>query len=168
MRLWKGTVSWLVLQWHWPRSSLFNTVFDPLHAILSPLGSTSHNGVVSRRGGLVAGGISVPSSLCCRRTGNSRLLPRQARGVPGCFENQHQTHTSPRVSQAAVQQGNQPLKTVSCRMPIVNHPHLHHRARQQRGRAAANKEVARSQQGMTWSKTVSGRPLDMSGRQCPA
>ncbi|KAJ9519917.1 hypothetical protein QJQ45_014651 [Haematococcus lacustris] len=32
-------------------------------------------------------------------------------------------------------------------------------ARQQRRRAAANKEVARSQQGMTRSKTVSGRPL---------
>ncbi|GFH09066.1 hypothetical protein HaLaN_04142 [Haematococcus lacustris] len=31
------------------------------------------------------------------------------------------------------------------------------------------KEVARSQQqGMTWSKSVSGRPLDMSGPQCPA
>ncbi|KAL6753045.1 hypothetical protein V8C86DRAFT_3140344 [Haematococcus lacustris] len=45
--------------------------------------------------------------------------------VLGCFEDHHQTHTSPRVSQAAVQQGNQPLKTVSKRMP-VNHPHLHH------------------------------------------
>ncbi|KAJ9514022.1 hypothetical protein QJQ45_021091 [Haematococcus lacustris] len=43
--------------------------------------------------------------------------------VLGSCENQHQTHTSPRVSQAAVQQGNQPLKTVSKRMP-VNHPHL--------------------------------------------
>ncbi|GFH23188.1 hypothetical protein HaLaN_20766, partial [Haematococcus lacustris] len=67
------------------------------------------------------------------------------------FEDQHQTHISPRVSQAAVQLGNQPLKTVSWRMPIINHPHLHHRARQHRCRAAANKEVARSQQGMTWS-----------------
>ncbi|KAJ9523672.1 hypothetical protein QJQ45_020105 [Haematococcus lacustris] len=34
-------------------------------------------------------------------------------GVLGRFEDQHQTHTSPRVSQAAVQQGNQPLTTVS-------------------------------------------------------
>ncbi|KAJ9526992.1 hypothetical protein QJQ45_025280, partial [Haematococcus lacustris] len=40
-------------------------------------------------------------------------------------------------------------------------------ARQQWRRAAANKEVARSQQGMIRSKTVSGRPLDMSGPQCP-
>ncbi|KAL6764213.1 hypothetical protein V8C86DRAFT_2477721, partial [Haematococcus lacustris] len=47
---------------------------------------------------LVAGGISVPSSLCCRRTGNSRLHP-----------------SSPRVFQAGVQQGNQLLKTVSKR-----------------------------------------------------
>ncbi|GFH05896.1 hypothetical protein HaLaN_00437, partial [Haematococcus lacustris] len=31
-------------------------------------------------------------------------------GVLGCFEDQHQTHTSPRVSQAAVQQGYQLLK----------------------------------------------------------
>ncbi|KAJ9511258.1 hypothetical protein QJQ45_017141 [Haematococcus lacustris] len=30
----------------------------------------------NRRDELVAGGISVPSSLCCRRTGNSRLHPR--------------------------------------------------------------------------------------------
>ncbi|KAJ9513710.1 hypothetical protein QJQ45_015468 [Haematococcus lacustris] len=61
---------------HWPRNSLFDTVFDPLHVILSPLGSTSYNGVASRRGGLVAGGISVPSSLCCHRTCNSRIHPR--------------------------------------------------------------------------------------------
>ncbi|GFH33527.1 hypothetical protein HaLaN_32912, partial [Haematococcus lacustris] len=54
---------------HWPRNSLFGTVFYPLHVILPPLGSTSHNGVASRRVGLVAGGISVPSSLCCRWTG---------------------------------------------------------------------------------------------------
>ncbi|KAJ9532964.1 hypothetical protein QJQ45_018050, partial [Haematococcus lacustris] len=54
---------------HWPRNSLFGTVFDPLNVILPPLGSTSHSGVASRRGGLVAGGISVPSSLCCRWTG---------------------------------------------------------------------------------------------------
>ncbi|KAJ9510150.1 hypothetical protein QJQ45_015622, partial [Haematococcus lacustris] len=92
---------------HWPRNSLFGTVFDPLHVILPPLGSTSHNGVASRLGPLlsivlhclddlisfamsssiclyacrnrrdelVAGGISVPSSLCCRWTGNSRLHP---------------------------------------------------------------------------------------------
>ncbi|GFH31240.1 hypothetical protein HaLaN_30239, partial [Haematococcus lacustris] len=53
---------------HWPRNPLFDTVFDPLHVILSPLGSTSHTGVASRRGGLVAGGIAVPSSLCCRWT----------------------------------------------------------------------------------------------------
>ncbi|GFH10121.1 hypothetical protein HaLaN_05379 [Haematococcus lacustris] len=33
---------------HWPRNSLFGTVFDPLHVILPPLGSTSHNGVASR------------------------------------------------------------------------------------------------------------------------
>ncbi|KAJ9533370.1 hypothetical protein QJQ45_026390 [Haematococcus lacustris] len=44
----------------------------------------------------------------------------------------------------------------------------HDRCSMARRRAAANKEVARSQQGMTWSKTVSGRPLDMSGPQCPA
>ncbi|GFH27621.1 hypothetical protein HaLaN_25977, partial [Haematococcus lacustris] len=61
---------------HWPRNSLFGTVFDPLRVILPPSGSTSHNGVASRRDELVAGGISVPSSLCCRRTCNSRLLPR--------------------------------------------------------------------------------------------
>ncbi|GFH09542.1 hypothetical protein HaLaN_04709, partial [Haematococcus lacustris] len=61
---------------HWPRNSIFGTVFDPLHVILPPLGSTSHNGVASRRDELVAGGISVPSSLCCRRTCNSRLHPR--------------------------------------------------------------------------------------------
>ncbi|GFH15746.1 hypothetical protein HaLaN_12036, partial [Haematococcus lacustris] len=97
---------------HWPRNSLFGTVFDPLHVILPPFGSTSHNGVASRRDEFVAGGISVPSSLCCRRTGNTRLLPRQARGVVlGCFGDQHQTNTSPRVSQAAVQQGNKLLKT---------------------------------------------------------
>ncbi|GFH12763.1 hypothetical protein HaLaN_08510, partial [Haematococcus lacustris] len=35
--------------------------------------------------------------------------------VLGCVEDQHQTHTSPRVSQAAVHQDNQPLKTVSWR-----------------------------------------------------
>ncbi|GFH22958.1 hypothetical protein HaLaN_20499 [Haematococcus lacustris] len=61
---------------HWPRNSLFDTVFDPQHVILSPLGSTSHNGVASRRGGLVAGRISVPSSLCCRRTCKSRIHHR--------------------------------------------------------------------------------------------
>ncbi|GFH21212.1 hypothetical protein HaLaN_18467, partial [Haematococcus lacustris] len=33
---------------HWPRNSLFDTVFDPFHVILSPLASTSHNGVASR------------------------------------------------------------------------------------------------------------------------
>ncbi|GFH20675.1 hypothetical protein HaLaN_17835 [Haematococcus lacustris] len=111
---------------HWPRNSLFGTVFDPLHVILLPLGSTSHSGVASRRDELLAGGISAPSSLCCRRTGNC--------------EDQHQTHSSPRVFQAGVQQGNQLLKTVSKRMPI-NHPHLHHRARQQRRRAAAERTI---------------------------
>ncbi|KAJ9504618.1 hypothetical protein QJQ45_030477 [Haematococcus lacustris] len=34
-------------------------------------------------------------------------------GVLGCFEDQHQTHTSPRLFQAAVQPGYQPWKTVS-------------------------------------------------------
>ncbi|KAJ9507622.1 hypothetical protein QJQ45_019189 [Haematococcus lacustris] len=61
---------------HWPRNSLFDTVFDPLHVILSPLGSTSYTGVASRRDEMVARGISVPSSLCCRRTCNSRIHPR--------------------------------------------------------------------------------------------
>ncbi|KAJ9526886.1 hypothetical protein QJQ45_017744 [Haematococcus lacustris] len=36
-------------------------------------------------------------------------------GVLGCFEDQHQSHISLRVSQAAVQLGNQTLKTVSSR-----------------------------------------------------
>ncbi|GFH29753.1 hypothetical protein HaLaN_28468, partial [Haematococcus lacustris] len=94
---------------HWPRNSLFGTVFDPLHVILPPLGSTSHNGVASRRGGMVAGGISVPSSLCCRWTGQLANTSQ----VLGCFEDQHQTHTSPRLFQAAVQPGYQLLKTVS-------------------------------------------------------
>ncbi|GFH20610.1 hypothetical protein HaLaN_17760, partial [Haematococcus lacustris] len=106
---------------HWPRNSLFDTVFDPLHVILSPLGSTSHNGVASRRAGLVAGGISVPSSLCCRWTGQVANTSQASTGrcVLGCFEDQHQTHTSPRVSQAAVHQGNQPLKTVSWRWLVA-------------------------------------------------
>ncbi|KAJ9522936.1 hypothetical protein QJQ45_023728 [Haematococcus lacustris] len=39
---------------HWPRNSLFGTVFDPLHVILLPLGSTSHNGVASRLGPLLS------------------------------------------------------------------------------------------------------------------
>ncbi|KAJ9507795.1 hypothetical protein QJQ45_019296 [Haematococcus lacustris] len=39
---------------HWPRNSLFGTVFDPLHVILPPLGSTSHNGVASRLGPLLS------------------------------------------------------------------------------------------------------------------
>ncbi|KAJ9516717.1 hypothetical protein QJQ45_027127 [Haematococcus lacustris] len=98
---------------HWPRNSLFGTVFDPLHVILPPLGSTSHNGVASRRGGLVAGGISVPSSLCCHWTGQLANTSQ----VLGSCEDQHQTHSSPRVFQAGVQQGNQHLKTVSKRMP---------------------------------------------------
>ncbi|KAJ9524550.1 hypothetical protein QJQ45_024139, partial [Haematococcus lacustris] len=38
---------------HWPRNSLFGTVFDPLHVILPPLGSTSHSGVASRLGPLL-------------------------------------------------------------------------------------------------------------------
>ncbi|GFH15357.1 hypothetical protein HaLaN_11567 [Haematococcus lacustris] len=67
---------------HWPRNSLFGTVLDPLHVILPPLGSASHNGVASRRDELAAGAISVPSSLCCRRTGNWRIHPRQAPGAP--------------------------------------------------------------------------------------
>ncbi|GFH32173.1 hypothetical protein HaLaN_31350, partial [Haematococcus lacustris] len=134
---------------HWPRNSLFDTVFDQLHVILSPLGSTSHHGAASRRGGLVAGGISVPSSLCCRWTGQLANTSQASTGrcvllrvahdaktcsqtclppqVLGCFEEQHQTHISPRLSQAAVQPGYQPWKTVSWRMP-VNHPHLNNRA----------------------------------------
>ncbi|GFH25725.1 hypothetical protein HaLaN_23734, partial [Haematococcus lacustris] len=98
------------------------------------------------RGGLVAGGTSVPSTRAA-----VGLATRDY--FPGKHGDQHETHISPRLSQPPVQLGNQPLKTVPWRMPIVNHPHLHHRARQQRRRAAANKEVARSQQGMTWSKT---------------
>ncbi|KAJ9531867.1 hypothetical protein QJQ45_022023 [Haematococcus lacustris] len=39
---------------HWPRNSLFGTVFDPLHVILPPLGSTSHIGVASRLGPLLS------------------------------------------------------------------------------------------------------------------
>ncbi|KAJ9520316.1 hypothetical protein QJQ45_030223 [Haematococcus lacustris] len=39
---------------HWPRNSLFDTVFEPLHVILPPLGSTSHNGVASRLGPLLS------------------------------------------------------------------------------------------------------------------
>ncbi|KAJ9514676.1 hypothetical protein QJQ45_028444 [Haematococcus lacustris] len=39
---------------HWPRNSLFGTVFDPLHVILPPLGSTSYNGVASRLGPLLS------------------------------------------------------------------------------------------------------------------
>ncbi|KAJ9532960.1 hypothetical protein QJQ45_018056 [Haematococcus lacustris] len=39
---------------HWPRNSLFGTVIDPLHVILPPLGSTSHNGVASRLGPLLS------------------------------------------------------------------------------------------------------------------
>ncbi|KAJ9512595.1 hypothetical protein QJQ45_018900 [Haematococcus lacustris] len=96
---------------HWPRNSLFGTVFDPLHVILPPLGSTSHNGVASRRGGLVAGSISVPSSLCCHWT---EQLANTSQVLGSC-EDQHQTHSSPRVFQAGVQQGNQHLKTVSKR-----------------------------------------------------
>ncbi|KAJ9515492.1 hypothetical protein QJQ45_016483, partial [Haematococcus lacustris] len=103
---------------------LFDTVSDPFHVILSPLASTSHNGVASRRGGLVAGGIFVPSSLCCRWTGQFANTSQ----VLGCCEDQHQTHSSPRLFQAGVQPGIQLLKTVSKRMPSVNHPHLHHRA----------------------------------------
>ncbi|GFH31705.1 hypothetical protein HaLaN_30797 [Haematococcus lacustris] len=131
---------------HWPRNSLFGTVFDALHVILPPLGSTSHNGVASRlgpllsivlhclddlisfamsfsirlyacrnrRGGLVAGGISVPSSLCCRWTGQLAITSQ----VLGCFEDQHQTHTNPRLFQAAVQPGYQPWKTVSWSPPL--------------------------------------------------
>ncbi|KAJ9531514.1 hypothetical protein QJQ45_015021 [Haematococcus lacustris] len=178
--------------------SLFGTVFDPLHVILPPFGSTSHSGVASRLGPLlsivlhclddlisfamsfficpyacrnrrdelVAGGISVPSSLCCRRTGNSRLLPRQAWGVVSeCVLHTMLTHatksadlhrclavlrinTKPTPAQGspkqqcrglalgqldgdmsslcptfgAVQQGNQPLKTVSKRWPSPAQP----------------------------------------------
>ncbi|KAJ9513693.1 hypothetical protein QJQ45_015448 [Haematococcus lacustris] len=39
---------------HWPRNSLFGTVFDPLHVVFPPLGSTSHNGVASRLGPLLS------------------------------------------------------------------------------------------------------------------
>ncbi|GFH22588.1 hypothetical protein HaLaN_20073 [Haematococcus lacustris] len=90
------------------------------------------------RGGLVAGGIPCRVAFAAVGLGNSRIHLRQARGavsVLGCFEDQHQTHTSPRVSQAAVHQGNQPLKTVSWRFEqlvlINNHvlwcvpPHPH-------------------------------------------
>ncbi|GFH21915.1 hypothetical protein HaLaN_19298, partial [Haematococcus lacustris] len=73
------------------------------------------------RGGLVAGGISVPSSLCCRWTGQLANTSQ----VLGCCEDQHQTHSSPRLFQAGVQQGNQLLKTVSKRMPSTYyHPYL--------------------------------------------
>ncbi|GFH15322.1 hypothetical protein HaLaN_11526, partial [Haematococcus lacustris] len=37
--------------------------------------------------------------------------------VLGFFEDQHQTHISPRLSQAAVQLGNQPLKTNASKSP---------------------------------------------------
>ncbi|GFH32825.1 hypothetical protein HaLaN_32112 [Haematococcus lacustris] len=90
---------------HWPRNSLFDTVFDPLHVILSPLGSTSHYGVASRH--VRAEQPLLPSDSQLAYT--SQVL--------GCYEDQHQTHSSPRLFPAGVQQGNQLLKTVSKRMP---------------------------------------------------
>ncbi|KAL6753786.1 hypothetical protein V8C86DRAFT_3028560, partial [Haematococcus lacustris] len=58
---------------HWPRNSLFGTVFDPLHVILPPLGSTSHNGVVSRRDELVAGAFPCRAAFAAVGLGNSRI-----------------------------------------------------------------------------------------------
>ncbi|GFH14398.1 hypothetical protein HaLaN_10444 [Haematococcus lacustris] len=63
---------------HWPRNSLFGSIFDPLRVILPPLSSVSHSGVASRRGGLVAGGSSVSRSLCCRSAPN----PHQPEALP--------------------------------------------------------------------------------------
>ncbi|GFH06507.1 hypothetical protein HaLaN_01152 [Haematococcus lacustris] len=61
---------------HWPRNSLFGTVFDPLHVILPPLGSTSHNGVASRRDELVAGAFPCRAAFAAVGLGNSRIHVR--------------------------------------------------------------------------------------------
>ncbi|KAJ9524706.1 hypothetical protein QJQ45_024324, partial [Haematococcus lacustris] len=48
-------------------------------------------------------------------------------GVLGCCEDQHQTHSSPRLFQAGVQQANQLLKAVSKRgiSVTIEHACLH-------------------------------------------
>ncbi|GFH32231.1 hypothetical protein HaLaN_31418, partial [Haematococcus lacustris] len=63
---------------HWPRNSLFGTVFDPLHVILPPFGSTSHNGVASRRDELVAGAFPCRAAFAAVGLGNLRIHLRSA------------------------------------------------------------------------------------------
>ncbi|GFH08275.1 hypothetical protein HaLaN_03210 [Haematococcus lacustris] len=71
---------------HWPRNSLFGTVFDPLHVILPPLGIAN----------------------------TSQVL--------GSCEDQHQTHSSPRVFQAGVLLPHPLLRACHCRLTCATRP----------------------------------------------
>ncbi|GFH21923.1 hypothetical protein HaLaN_19309, partial [Haematococcus lacustris] len=104
---------------HWPRNSLFGTVFDPLRVILPPLGSTSHSGVACRHFRAEQPLLPLDWQLANASKAST------GRCVLGCFEDQPQIHISPKLSQALVQLGNQTLKPVPWRMPSTYyHPYL--------------------------------------------